>query len=252
MPREAGRRPGEDHRRDDEHAGGVAERPGAEDLPELVGGDHVAEAQRQRPERGADQRRDQRAGDEGDHVGDALEPGAAAGEAAQQQRGDHERDGVADRLRQHRPERRRVVAEEQVADHDRGPQADAVEEQHRQAEPGGRPQRRHRAIEIRQLEADPPGAVVQGGDQHERPDVARHGASLNRPSEPEHEGPARAGRSRDYDWDAEELVPLGAAEPDGGLPPPGGPPFWVPVTLRSLLTSTCTSPLPPDWITCTS
>jgi hypothetical protein len=56
----------------------------------------------------------------------------------------------------------------------------------------------------------------------------------------------------DYDWDEDELVPLGGAEPDGGAPPPGGPPFWVPVILNALLTSTCTSPLLPDCTTCTT
>ena len=61
-------RPREDHRRDDQHAGRVAERPRPHDPPELVGLDHVAEAQRERPERRADHRGDQRARDERQHV----------------------------------------------------------------------------------------------------------------------------------------------------------------------------------------
>ena len=159
-------RPREDERCDHEHAGGVAKRPGAKHLPELVGRDHVAQPQRQRPERGTDHRRDQRAGDKGEHVGDPIQPATPTREAAQEQRGDHDRDGVPERLGEHRPERRRVVAEEQIADHDRGPQADAVEEQHGEAEAGRRPQRRHRAVEVGQLEADATGAVVR--ERHER------------------------------------------------------------------------------------
>ena len=103
---------------------------------------------------------------QGEHVGDPIQPAAPAREAAQEQRGDHERDGVPERLGEHRPERRRVVAEEQIADHDRGPQADAVEEQHGEAETGRRPQRRHRAVEVGQLEADATGAVVR--ERHDR------------------------------------------------------------------------------------
>ena len=159
-------RPREDERCDHENAGGVAECPGAKHPPELVSRDHVAQAQRQRPERGTHHRRDQRAGDEGEYVGDPLQPATSTREAAQQQRGNHECDGVPERLGQHRPQWRRVVAEEQIADHDRGPQADAVEEQHGEAEAGRRPQRRHRAVEVGQLETDPPGDVVQ--ERHER------------------------------------------------------------------------------------
>ena len=84
-------RPRQDHRRHHEHAGGVTERPGPEDPPELVGRDHVAETQRERSECGADQRRDQRAGDERQHVRDTLQRAASSSEAAQQQRGQHER-----------------------------------------------------------------------------------------------------------------------------------------------------------------
>ena len=112
----------------------VAQRPRPEDAPELVGGDHVAQAQRERPERRADERRDERARDEGQHVRDPLELAAPAGEAPQQQRSDDDGDRVPDRLREHRAERRRVVAEEEVADDDRRPQPDPVEEQDRQAE----------------------------------------------------------------------------------------------------------------------
>ena len=56
----------------------------------------------------------------------ALVAAASTREAAEQQRGGHERDGVPERLGEHRPERRRVVGQQQIADHDRGPQADAV------------------------------------------------------------------------------------------------------------------------------
>ena len=61
-------RPREDQRRDDQHAGRVAERPRPHDPPELVGLDHVAQAQRERPDRRADHRGDQCARDERQHV----------------------------------------------------------------------------------------------------------------------------------------------------------------------------------------
>jgi hypothetical protein len=53
-----------------------------------------------------------------------------------------------------------------------GPQPDAVEDQDREAEPGGRPQGRHRAVEVGELEADTAGEVVHGRDADERPDIA--------------------------------------------------------------------------------
>ena len=71
-----------------------------------------------------------------------------------------------------RPERRRVVAEEEVADDDRRPQPDSVEEEDGQADSGGRPQRRDRAVEVGELEADAAGEVVRERDDSERRDVA--------------------------------------------------------------------------------
>ena len=168
----ARRRPREDDRRDDEHPGGVAEGPGPEDAPELVGGDHVAEAQRERPERRADQRRHQRAGHEGDHVRDPLEPAPAIGQPPQEQRPDDHGERVPDRLREDRAERRRVVAEEEVADDDRGPQPDSVEEQDCQAESRRWPQRGDRAVEVGKLEPDAAGQVVRERDDGERRGVA--------------------------------------------------------------------------------
>ena len=41
--RRARQRPGQDHRRDDDHAAQVGEEPGAQHLAHLVGADHVAE-----------------------------------------------------------------------------------------------------------------------------------------------------------------------------------------------------------------
>ncbi len=166
-------RPREDKRCDDEDTGGVAEHPGAKHLPELVGRDHAAQPQRQRSERGTDHRRDQGAADEGEHIGDPIQPATPAREAAQEQRGDHDRDGVPERLGEHRPQRRRVVGQQQIADHDRGPQADAVEEQYGEAETGRRPQRRHRAVEVGQLEADATCAVVRERHDRDREHVER-------------------------------------------------------------------------------
>ena len=164
---QTGGRPGQDQRGDDEHAAGVAQSPGPKHLPELVSRDHVAQLQRQRAERGTDHRRDQRADEECEHVGDPVEPTAATRQPAQEQSRDHERHGVPDRLREHRPQRGGEVAECQITDHDRRPQAHAIEEQHGEAETGRRPQGGHRAIQVGQLEADAAGDVVrQRHDRH--------------------------------------------------------------------------------------
>ena len=127
-------------------------------------------------------RRQDRARDEREDVADAGEVAAPAGQAAQHQRGHHERHACSrpsGRARWRTASRSRRAADRRSRSpgHRRTP----YEEQHGQAEPRGRPERRDRAVEIRELEADPPGDVVQGGDQHERPDVALHGPSLNRP-----------------------------------------------------------------------
>ena len=159
-------RPGEDQRCDDEHAARVAQHPGAKHPPQLICRDHIARPQGQRPERRTDQSRDQRAGEEGEYVSDTVQAAAPSGEAAQKQGRGDERESVPERLGEHRPQGRRVVAEHQVADHDRRPQACAIEEQHGEAETGRRPQRRHRAVEVGQLEADAAGAVVR--EAHER------------------------------------------------------------------------------------
>ena len=144
-----------------------------------------------------------------EHVGDPIQPAAPAREAAQEQRGDHERDGVPERLREHRPERRRVVAEQQIADHDRGPQADAVEEQHGEAETGRRPQRRHRAVEVGQLEADATGAVVR--ERHERDRARVDDRSLMAPEERRVEAPTdRVGAGR-FSADAARAHGVGAS-----------------------------------------
>src|SRR4051812_9403842 len=62
--------------------------------------------------------------------------------------------------------------------------------------------------------------------------------------------PDRPDPDASYD-DVEDPVPFGAVVPDGAAPP-GGPPCWRPVTSKSLLTRTWTSPFPLDWITCTT
>ena len=132
-------RPREDRRRHHEHAGGVAERPGSDDSPELVGGDHVAQAQRERPECCADHRRDQRAGDERQYVRDTLQRAAPASEAAQQQRG-HARPRPCSRASGRGPSRAASRSRRGGGRRSRCPATGGpVEEQDREAEAGGRP-----------------------------------------------------------------------------------------------------------------
>ena len=108
---------------------------------------------------------------------------------AQQRGRHHQRERVADRLTDDGAERRRVVPQPQVADHDPGPQAKAVQEQHRQAQPGGRPQRGHRPVQVRELEADPPGEVVRHRNTRDGEHVQHQRA---RPRPPELDDPAAA------------------------------------------------------------
>ena len=138
---------------------------------ELVGRDHAAEAQRRRPEGGADDRRDERAGDEGEHVGHAIELSAPAGQPAQQQGGDDDRHRVSDGLGEHRAEWRREVAEKEVADHDARHQPRAVEEEDGETQAGRRPQRRDRAVEIRELQPELSREVVGERDEPDRDHV---------------------------------------------------------------------------------
>ena len=149
----------------DQDAGCVAQRPGAKDAHEFVGGDHVAEVQRHRPEGGADDGGEERADDEGQHVEDAFELASPAGQAAQDQGRDHERQRVPHRLAEDGPERRRVIPEPEVADHNARPEPSAIQKQHGKSEPRRRPQGRHRTVEIGKLEADPSRQVIAHGNQ---------------------------------------------------------------------------------------
>ena len=101
---------------------------------------------------------------------------APARQPPQQQRGDHQGERVADRLAQDGSQRRREIREQQIADHDARPQADAVQEEHGETEPGRRPHGRNGTIEIGELEAQPPGQVVRTGDQRDRAHVQRDAA----------------------------------------------------------------------------
>jgi hypothetical protein len=116
-------------------------------------------------EGGADDGGDQRAGDEGEHVEHAFQLAPPARQAAQQQRRDHERQRVPDRLTEDRSKRRRIVPEQEIADHDARPQPNAVQEQHGEAQARRRPQGRHRTVEIGELEADPSRQVIAQREQ---------------------------------------------------------------------------------------
>ena len=149
----------------DQDAGRVAQRPGAKDAPEFVGGDHVAEVQRHRPESGADDGCEERARDESQHVKHAVELAPPAGQAAQDQGRDHERQRVPHRLAEDGPERCRVIPEPEVADHNARPEPSAIQEQHGKSKSRRRPQGRHRTVEIGKLEADPSRQVIADGNK---------------------------------------------------------------------------------------
>ena len=168
---QAGGGPRQEGGRQDQDAGRVAQRPRAKDAREVVGCDHVAEEQRRRPEGGTDNGGEERARDNGEHVEHALELAPPAGQAAQDQRRDDERQSVPHRLAQHGPERGRVIPQPEIADHNPRPEPNAIQKQHGKSEPRRRPQRRHRTVEIGKLEADPSGQVITHGNQ-------RNGASV--------------------------------------------------------------------------
>ena len=73
-------------------------------------------------ELGFDDCRDHRAGEKGEHVGDPVQAAASTGEPTQEQRSSHQRDGVPDRLAEHRPPRSRKIRDQEVARDDPGPQ----------------------------------------------------------------------------------------------------------------------------------
>ena len=112
------------------------------------------------------------------HVGDAVEPEAAVGEPAQEQRGHHDRHGVPDRLAEHGSQRRVEVRQQEVADDDAGDDPRAEQHEQGEAHARGRPERRHGAVEIGELQPDAPGEVIGARDQCYRGDVARHAGDL--------------------------------------------------------------------------
>src|SRR3954471_19255117 len=99
-----------------------------------------------------------------ERVGTGSQVAAPAGQPAQGDRGQDERQRVPHRLREHGGEGRREVPEQQVADDDARPQPDPAEEQHGQTQPRRRPERRDRAVEVSELQADLAGQVVRGGE----------------------------------------------------------------------------------------
>ena len=133
------------------------------------------------PERCADQRCNHGADGERPDIESARELPAPVRHSPQQQCGEHQGDRVPDGLARDGAERRREVRKQQVTDHDARPQADAVEEEHRETEARGWPHGRNRAIEICKLEAQPTGQVIRTGDQTDRtrvqPDTAALGAA---------------------------------------------------------------------------
>lgn len=85
--------------------------------------------------------------------------------------GDDDRERVPDGLGEHRAERRREVRDEQVADHDRGPQPCAVEDERGDADADGRPERRDGAVQVRQRQPDARRGVVERRHRRDREEV---------------------------------------------------------------------------------
>ena len=162
--RRAARGPREQDRRDDEGARRRrrASRCGTR---ELVRGDHVPETQRRRAERRADERRHERRRRRGEHVDDALDPPRPCVSRRSSRAASTTASVLPTVWPRTVPERRREVAEQQIADHDPRPQPHAVEEQDGEPEARGRPQRRDGSVEVGQLQPDPAGDVVGGRDE---------------------------------------------------------------------------------------
>ena len=177
----------------------VRQPPRPPDLGELVGRDDVAQAQRGGAEARADQGPHRGGRDQCEDVAHALQARARADQAAQDQGGDDHLERVADRLAEHRAHRRGVVADQEVADDDAGPQPRPVEHERGDPDPDRRPQRRDRAVQVRQPQPDLRGGVVQrreeadrDGQQHEPP-RARRAPGLEVRIEPVLTGGDRAG-----------------------------------------------------------
>ena len=85
---------------------------------------------------------------------------------------EHDLERVAQRLSQHRPERRGEVADEQVADHDARPQARPPQHERGDAHADRRPQRGHRPVQVGQAQADLGGRVVRRGQDQDRQRIA--------------------------------------------------------------------------------
>ena len=116
---------------------------------------HVPEPQRHGTERRAHQRRHDGAEHEGEHVIGPLE--APAHPQPTQQHGGHDdRERVPHRLPEDGARRRREVGQEQVADRDRRPETNPIQEQHRETQTRGGPQSRDCTIEVGELETRRP------------------------------------------------------------------------------------------------
>ena len=166
--------------------------------------------QRHDAEHRADQRPDRGTDDEREHIPDALEPDPPSGQPTEQNRRDDDLERVPERLAQHRPPRRREVGHQQVADHDRRP--DARPEDHERSHPDAhrRPQRRDAPVQVRQVKTGARGSVVQPGDDADLDAVPRE------PSEPG----SRQDRRRS---NGERSFGTGATMVGLNTPPPRGP-----------------------------
>ena len=184
-PAPAAGRPREDQRRDHERAREVRQPPRPPDLRELVLGDDVPQAQRRGAEARADERPHRGGRHEREDVAHPFQAGPTADQAAQEHGRDDHLERVADRLAEHRSQRRGEVRDQEVADDDAGPQPRPVEHEGGDPDPDRRPQRRHRAVQVRQPQADLRGCVV-----HRRQEADRD------PQEHEPSGAAWSARTR--------------------------------------------------------
>ena len=108
---------------DDEGSCEIAQPPRAKDAAELRGSDHMPQPQRNDAERRADQRADGCADHQREDVPDAFETGPTTSEPQEQHRGDHDLEGVSDRLSENGAPRLREVGHKEIAHDNAWPEA---------------------------------------------------------------------------------------------------------------------------------
>ena len=192
-------RDGQDRRRDDDGAEGVAEPPIEPELEELRPLLNPCGAQRDDADRGADGGAERRRDDqEPEDVGNPAEWEGEAGEPAQHPHGEHCLESVARRNDEGGPDRRAGprVREKRTRPH-RRPETEAAEQQRGERNSRRRPDRRDLLGDDCELEADPGGGEVRqrhGGANRRRPEPRTGGSVRRRWGRPFQELPSSSRR----------------------------------------------------------